>query len=277
MMERLLGSFETIEMHHEYLCTHVQPLAVRHYLGLVSSTEAEAVLDGLHGAAVRHAVRPLWGDSSNKLSWLIRPLDRLFPDARFIHLVRDGRKVASSFFHKLATECYDDRSVSILARHLDDPGTVPPPPPEKKYWWTPPRATSPWAGEFPAFDRFQRVCFHWAEVNRVIVSDLADIDPARHRTYRIEELVGRRDVLADLLDFLGLPYLEQLFIALQRPHNVGVPEDRMLEPRQRRELMRIAGDMMERFGYDGTEEYRMLYDADRARRSTNDRTVRSVW
>jgi hypothetical protein len=229
---------------------------------------------------VRHAISPLWGDSSNKLSWLIEPLDRLFPDARFIHLVRDGRKVASSFFHKLAAECYDDRSLGILRGHLDDPARVPPPPPEKKYWWTPPRPGSPWAAEFPEFDQFQRICFHWAEVNRVILSAFASIDSARTRTYKIEELAGRRDLLADLLDFLGLDYSEQLFTALQRPHNVGVPEDRMLEPRQRRDLMRIAGDMMEHFGYDKTEEYRMFYDADRARarsRSTNDRPVRSMW
>jgi hypothetical protein len=279
-MERLIASFPDVEMHHEYLCTHVQPLAVRYYLGLVSLEEAANALASLHGSAVRNCIQPLWGDSSNKLSWLIEPLDRLFPDARFIHLVRDGRKVASSFYYKLGAECYDDRSVAILREHLRNPNSVPPPPPEKKYWWTPPREGSPCAAKFDEFDQFQRICFHWGEVNRVILDGLAGIDPARVRTYWIEELSARRDLAADLLEFLELPYSESVFTMLQRPHNVGVPEDRLLQPSQRRQLMEIAGDMMERFGYDRTEEYRMFYDADRAKartRAPNERTVRSVW
>ena len=87
-----------------------------------------------------------WGDSSNKLSWLIPELAELLPQAKFVHLVRDGRKVASSYFHKLADECYDDRSTAILRAHVDDPLGAPPPPPEKKYWWPLPRTDDPVAG-----------------------------------------------------------------------------------------------------------------------------------
>src|SRR6185436_17216354 len=142
MMVKALAAAEDLTIEHEYMVHQVQPLAVRRYQGLADASEAKELLSRTHGAAVHYAQTALWGDSSNKLSWLIPDLAELFPTARFIHLVRDGRKVASSYFHKLAAECYDDRSSNILAQHLADP-RVPAPPPEKKYWWPQPKAGEP--------------------------------------------------------------------------------------------------------------------------------------
>ncbi len=264
-MEKLLRTFPGVEMHHEYLCTHVQPLAVRYYMGFVSLEETCEALKKWHGAAIYLSDGDLWGDSSNKLSWLIEGLNILFPRAKFIYLVRDGRKVVSSFYHKLDEECYNDRSTKVLQGHIDDPARHPAPPPEKKYWWNLPRPDTALAEEFRHFDRFQRICFHWGEVNRFTLEKLEAIPPARKRTYKLEELVAQSAVLKDLLDFLGLPYSEALFQLLKRPHNVNRPEDHSLTPDQLSKLMAIAGDMMRHFGYEKTEEYRMVYDAHRTR------------
>ena len=84
--------------------------------------ETARVIAETYGGAIRYSDAQHWGDSSNKLSWLIPDLAAAFPKARFVHLVRDGRKVASSYFHKLGAECYDDRSTAILQAHYDDPG-----------------------------------------------------------------------------------------------------------------------------------------------------------
>ena len=79
----------------------------------------QTILRETFGAAMRTARAAHWGDSSNKLSWLIPDLAALFPEARFVHLVRDGRKVASSYFHKLGDECYDDRANAALQAFYD--------------------------------------------------------------------------------------------------------------------------------------------------------------
>jgi hypothetical protein len=129
MMMKALAPAEDLTIEHEYKVHDVQPLAVRRYQGLADGSEARATLSRTHGAAIRDAKTRLWGDSSNKLSWLIPDLAALFPQARFIHLVRDGRKVASSYFHKLGGECYDDRSTETLADYLA--GRADAPPPEK--------------------------------------------------------------------------------------------------------------------------------------------------
>jgi len=259
MMEKLLGRFENVEMHHEYLCTHVQPLAVRYYMGLISLDKVCDILEGLHGAAIRYSDKELWGDSSNKLSWLIEPLDKLFETAKFIHLVRDGRKVVSSYYHKLNNECYDDKSTSILQAHIDDPARYPAPPPEKKYWWNLPRPGTSLCDEFRQYTQFQRICFHWAEVNRFILDKLKNIEPKRKRIYKLEELVKTPELVKDMLEFLGLPYTDEDFAILQRPHNVSVPEDYPLTEEQIRQFYNIAGDMMRYFGYDKSAEYRVVY------------------
>jgi len=261
LMEKVLGMYPQVEMHHEYLCTHVQPLAVRYYMGLISLDEVCDAFATLHGSSILYCARDFWGDSSNKLSWLIEALDRLFPNAKFIYLVRDGRKVTSSFFHKLGNECYDDRSMTILRHYMDHPDQFPSPPPEKKYWWNLPPVGTAMADEFRGMNQFQRMCFHWGEVNRWIQRTLAPISEARKRVYKLEELVSDPYVVHDMLSFLGLPMNQEICSLIKHPHNVGIPIDRLLTDDQRSDLMRIAGDVMKQFGYDRSEESRMVYDS----------------
>jgi hypothetical protein len=80
---------------------------------LASADDARKILSATHGAAVHYVQGELWGDCSDKLSWLIPDLADLLPRARFIHLVRHGKKVASSYFHERAAECYDDPPRSL--------------------------------------------------------------------------------------------------------------------------------------------------------------------
>ena len=64
-----------VEMHHEYMVQITQPLAVRRYLGLIERrrSRARASLKPM-ARAIRYSEAQHWGDSSNKLSWLIPDL-----------------------------------------------------------------------------------------------------------------------------------------------------------------------------------------------------------
>jgi hypothetical protein len=44
--------------------------------------------------------KPRWGDKSPGYGWTMRPIDNLLPEARFIHLIRDGRDVTLSLMAK---------------------------------------------------------------------------------------------------------------------------------------------------------------------------------
>ncbi|HYM17635.1 MAG TPA: sulfotransferase [Micropepsaceae bacterium] len=259
MMVKALASAEGVAIEHEYMVHLVQPLAVKRYQGLASAEDARAILRSTHGAALRYASTPVWGDSSNKLSWLIPDLAALFPQARFVHLVRDGRKVASSYFYKLFAECYDDRSSTILAAYLAAPNSIPAPPPEKKYWWPQPKSSEPWSEEFPWFEQFQRICWHWSEINHVILRDLESVPEKRKLFLRLEDLRAQPSLVAQLFAFLGLKYRDEHFAVFARPHNVNRPVDKMLTPEQAADFKRLCQPMMERLGYGNRAEYAVNY------------------
>ena len=259
MLHKALSAVPAVEMHHEYMVHIVQPLAVRRYLGLIDADEASRVLAQSHAAAAHYSDAAHWGDSSNKLSWLVPELAALLPEAKFVHLVRDGRKVAGSYFRKLGDECYDDRSTAILQAHVDDPAHVPAPPPEKKYWWPVPRRGDPLAEDFRGFAQFERIAWHWAEINRVILQALDTLPPARTHFVRLEDLRTSPTAVRQLYDFLGLPYRDEAFAAFARPHNVNTPQDRLLDPAEREAFDRIAGAMMTTLGYANRAEYVVNY------------------
>jgi hypothetical protein len=257
MLHKALSAEPGVEMHHEYMVQITQPLAVRRYLGLIDAEETQRLIGETYGGAIRYSGAAHWGDSSNKLSWLIPDLAAAFPNARFVHLVRDGRKVASSYFHKLGNECYDDASTAILQAHYD--AHEPAPPPEKKYWWPLPRHGSPDSGRFRAFSQFERICWHWAELNRVVVEELSRISAKRTLFVRLEDLRAAPSEVRGLYEFLGLPYHDEAYGVFARPHNVNRPEDRLLDAVQRQQFEAIAGPMQARLGYAGTPEYVVNY------------------
>jgi hypothetical protein len=258
MLHKALAAVPGVEMHHEYMVQITQPLAVKRYQGLIGEEECRRTIAETYGAALAYSQAAHWGDSSNKLSWLIADLAALFPEARFVHLVRDGRKVASSYFHKLADECYDDRSTAIFQAHLDDLA-VPAPPPEKKYWWPLPRKDSPDAARFGGFSQFERICWHWAEINLVAMEALDRLSPERSLFLRLEDLRESPQAASGLYHFLNLPYREEDFAVFHRPHNVNRPEDRLLDADQRDAFEAIAGAMQARLGYAGRPEYVVNY------------------
>ena len=259
MLHKALSTVAGVEMHHEYMVQVTQPLAVRRYLGLVDGEETARIIAQTYGGAIRYSEAGHWGDSSNKLSWLIPDLAQAFPKARFVHLVRDGRKVASSYFHKLSEECYDPRSTAILQAHYDTPLAHPAPPPEKKYWWPLPRHGSTDAEAFRAFSQFERICWHWAELNRLVLKELSQLPAERTLFVRLEELRASPSEVRGLYDFLGLSYSDSAYGTFARPHNVNRPEDRLLDAPQRAQFEAIAGDMLARLGYADRPEYRVNY------------------
>ena len=259
MLHKALSAVSGVEMHHEYMVQIVQPLAVKHYLGLADRDTTVKLIAETYGAAIRYSRGRHWGDSSNKLSWLIPELAAVFPDARFVHLVRDGRKVASSYFHKLSDECYDDRSTAILQAYYDAPKLHAVPPPEKKYWWPLPRHGARDAESFRSFNQFQRIAWHWAEVNRVALEELSRLAAERTMFVRLEELRAAPPEVRALYDFLGLSWHDQAHGAFVRPHNVNRPEDRLLDAVQRAQFDAIAGDMLARLGYAQRPEYVVNY------------------
>jgi hypothetical protein len=257
MLHKALSNKPGVEIHHEYAVAITQPLAVRRYLGLIDQAGTRDILEQTFAAAVARSEAAHWGDSSNKLSWLIPDLAALFPEARFVHLVRDGRKVASSYFHKLGDECYDDASNARMQAHYD--GQAPAPPPQKPYWWPVPRQGTPEAAAFRNYSQFQRIAWHWAEINRVALAALAKLPRENTHFVRLEDLRGSPETVRRLYEFLNIVCRDDDIATFARPHNVHRPEDRLLDAAQSAQFAAIAEPMMTRLGYAEQPEYVVKY------------------
>ena len=259
-MFKMLSGIAGVEAHHEYACTHIQPLAAMYSMGIYQGRAPSMAFKNIHGAAIHYSSARLWVDCSNKLSWIIKPILDVFPTAKFILITRDGRKVASSYFHKLSDEMYDDRSVEILDGWLRDKDDLMPPP-EKKYWWNIPQQGQPFHEEFPKFNRFERCCYHWRESNRIVLQAGGYYIPAgQYQHFKLEELAADIERVREMLRFMELPssHAECLFSKLQRPEGVVEARDYLLTEEQSSSFYRIAGDMQKLLGYAG-EEYRVKY------------------
>lgn len=256
MMQRLFSAYPHVEMHHEYMMQHVQPAAIKYYLGLIGLGEALHVLRATHAASIHHTPARLWGDSSHALSWLIPVLDRLFPTARFIHLVRDGRQVAQACFRERSEDCYADDAVAALQRHYDSRGQIPAPPPEGRFWWPVPPRGHPLADAFPTLGRFERIAFHWAQVNRTINHHFDRIAPERKHVVRLEDIVSRPASRQALMDFLGLPWDDRLMGLVAPAEIVQTDDGPVLTPEQSAQFDAIAHDMLHLYGYDRCREQR---------------------
>jgi len=260
MAAKLFNGVGHIESHHEYVRDTYQREAALYFMGLLGKDEMAARLKAIYGAAAHYSRASYFIDSSNKLSWVADVLVDAFPTAKFVHLVRDGRKVASSFFHKLGGHVYSDRGVAALQAWLAHPDQHPMPPPPEDFWWVIPQAGQPFHNEFSAFDQFQRCCYQWAESNRSVADALTAVPPERKLTLKLEALTADPAEVKRLLDFTDTPFDDSFVEVLSRPQHVYVPLDYPLTPPQSTQFAAIGGAMMARLGYDlAAKEYRVNY------------------
>ena len=255
----MLTGTEGIEIHHEFICTHVQKLAALYYMGLIEKNDVKDSLLELHGSAIKYTADNIWIDSSNKLSWLIEPLNDLFPNSKFLLVARDGRKVVASFYYKLRNEMYDDESVKIMQEWLDNKKELPTPPPEKKYWWNIPQKYQPFYDEFKKFNRLQRTAYHWSECNRFVLECFKRLNKDQTLVVRQEDIVSDETELKKTIEFMGIEYDPIYFEYVQTPRNVFFPLDFQLTPTQNEEFDLICSDMMEKLGYKDKETYVVDY------------------
>ena len=271
MVTKLFAGVSHVEAHHEYVRDYYQRLASLYFMARDDDINDEIErIDYEHKRDVGEWLRKLYEsvtyysearyfvDASNKTAWVADLLVSIFPTAKFVHLVRDGRKVVSSFFHKLPN-VYADRYVRIQQEWLAKPALPMPPPPED-FWWPAPQQGQQFHEEFKTFDRFQRLCWYWVESNRCIAEAMESVDASRKMLVKLEDLAGDAAVLERFLAFFDVPYDKTFLDVMAKPVHVYTPIDFPLTDEQVEQFAAIGGPMMERFGYNMTSEtYRVNY------------------
>jgi hypothetical protein len=246
---KMLAGTPDLEAHHEYVRYYYQKEAVLFFDGLYSYDDMKNRLKSIYDGASYYSGSKTFLDSSHKLVWCAEVLRDTYPKAKYIHLIRDGRKVASSFYNKLNIH-QDDANKQYTTWSLTD-GQLPTPPPSEKYWWP----VSP----VLQYDRWQRICWYWMAMNEIIDEVIYQSDSESIQV-RLEDLTTNKEEVRRVANFIGVEYRAGYWDALQRPDHVYVPINYKITDKQREQFNEIATPTMEKFGYDiNKDEYDVKY------------------
>lgn len=259
LMQKIFSSQINVDSKHEYQCEYIQRLAFKYYSKLISIEEVEDYLKKNYIASILYSKKEYWCDCSNKISWLIKPVSRILDNSKFIFIIRDGRKVVSSFYNKLNDEIYDDISTKIIIDWIDEPYKNIEPPPEKKYWWNIPLQNKEEYKRFKTFNQFERICWHWKTCNLFVRNQLQQIPKTRYKVFKLEELTKNSSEQEKLFKFLDLDFDELVFESIKVPHNVNKPIDFDLTEIQEKSFKKIVGDSFDELGYDYSKKYKVIY------------------
>lgn len=91
---------------------------VRHELGTAADVAYTDAIEAAYHAYARVNGKSRWGDKTPRYVEDIDLLARLWPDARFVHLIRDGRNVALSYAHVPFGPKTVGRAAALWARRV---------------------------------------------------------------------------------------------------------------------------------------------------------------
>lgn len=184
-----------------------------------------------------------FAEKSPSNSFIVPFLARAFPDASFVHIVRDGRDAALS----LARQPWLVAASRASGRR--EPGGYRYGP-DARYWVEPERRA-----EFEATTDLHRCIWSWRRHTEAALTGAAGLPAARYHELRYESLVTSPVSEGDaVLDFLGIdrPASRAAFLgALDRADPVGVGRwSQELGPDDLATIESEAGPLLRRLGYE---------------------------
>lgn len=92
---------------------------------------------------IKHFEPGVYGEVNPQLRYHVNVLQKAFPGAKLMHVVRDGRKVVRSTMSRKTYTIFRPNSMAIH-----------------------PKDDDPWKDRWDGMDRFQRICWNWMNDNR---------------------------------------------------------------------------------------------------------------
>lgn len=229
-ISHLLSSFSGVEISHE-LVPVLNEEVVAYLTGYFSEKQMIELLRITRNPA-RFGRCNYCGESNQRLSFLIEPLSKAFPDAFFLWLIRDGRDAVASM-DSLAW--YHQREIEIR-------------PPDVRGWVAgriDPKMTKdePYIGCWDGMTRFGKCCWYWKETNLHIKRELERLN-LRYEKIQLEKLsTDLRPVLAQI----GIDVPQEISVPVHNLRSKGSKRKgwRMWSSRERLQFTEICGELMD--------------------------------
>lgn len=249
---KALNKLNNIECHHEFFFEPTLRIATLYHMGLAPKSIVKKHILNNHFFSIKNSKKAFWVDSSNALPWIADVLIEIFPNAKFIHLIRHGKKVVSSFYHKHNSEMYTDASVKKLYSYLNQIKKKQIFSSEKKYWRPIPFKDKKKIKNFLLKGQFYRICKYWSEINKKIENSLM---MAKNSFFMKFEDVHNKKKLISLIKFLklGNNSLKTLQDSFKKPVNVTIPKNFKLNRKQNKIFDEVCCKEMKKFKYSNLE------------------------
>ena len=179
----------------------------------------------------------VYGEVNLQLS-LIHPILReLYPAAKYLWLIRDGRDVVASMYYRGWYDAPDNTKVPQV--------------------WHDARLDGHRTGDFSeadwqAMSRFAKCCWIWTKYNQIIEQTLATLPAEQWRQIQLEHFRAQLD---DLALFLGLKSQKRIRIEKSNAAHQPVKTWQAWSDAQRQEFIAHCGETMDRF-YPGWRDAR---------------------
>ncbi|MEJ2594745.1 MAG: sulfotransferase [bacterium] len=236
---------DLLNQHSQVYCGHeISPILIKtstdYAYGRYNEEYFLSLLDHIYGKSRRIPRDSFFGESNQKLVPLAPLLYKLFPKAKFIWLIRDGKDVVSSIFGRewYQLESEDSELYNPNLRTWDN------------YRIEGDRIGAVSSGDWSAMTAFEKNCWYWKYWNESIESFFKTLPEYQKLFLRLEEMDGQVDSL-------------QKFLRL-KPENIKVKKTNVAyyklqqynswEKDQKEAFRRICGSSMIKWGYDKLDE-----------------------
>lgn len=175
-------------------------------------------------------------ESNQNLSLIVPVLEDVYPDARYIWLIRNGMDMVGSAMQK-----------QWYTGHSENHSNYEDCPPIERMWIDG-RLRGDRTGAFNSvqweeMDRFEKICWYWGEINRSIAAATAKMPAEKFKTVRLEDL---SDEAAALRDWIGLEQPPQAELVTNSAKSAPFHWTQW-SPGQLSAFERQCGEMMDRF------------------------------
>ncbi len=168
--------FEAMQSAYKWELWQMPPKTLHEAIFSVQHASYPAVVDAIYHAYAAMHGRTItrWGDKNNYYLSQIPTLQRLFPGAQFVHIIRDGRSVGCDYR-------------GVMASQID----------------------SMYAPKLPT--TIEGIATEWGQNIKTVEAAFADLPAAQCHTIRYEDIVLRPEAtLRTLCEFLHLPWSDQM-------------------------------------------------------------------
>ena len=206
---------------------------------LVGTLDMRTLVEILRKTRTPADYKSNYGESNQKLSFMVNALRITFPEADYIWLVRNGLDVVASTYYRgwyLPGECHLHKwsTYRIQADRLGVMSST----------------------EWNALDNFSKNCWYWAWTNQKIEHDLK-MTKARYKLVRLEELSSK---LPEVASFLGVNLQKSIEVPVMNVAQKGKGKTTKIQywdSSQRAAFKLWCGPLMDRL-YPGWDKHLTL-------------------